>query len=184
MSNRWRKIAIKLIRSLPARIQSNKKVLRSTTDRMHSTRVCSDAARGFIHFTDKRIRGTIEAIERELMREDCASVSDRRDRRGRLPGRDVYFCLLIWRASCLHRVWPKKSARELFGLLSVRNDLGLRVGRYDPETNGQLGNFSGISHYRYTAALVLSDQDRSMARLPRMRHAPAQPMKSFSLRRS
>jgi GH15 family glucan-1,4-alpha-glucosidase len=99
---------------------------------------------GFLPFTDKRIRGTIEAIERELMR-DGFVLRYRPEEEGvdGLPGREgVFLPCSFWMASCLHGVGRKNEARELFEhLLSVRNDLGLLAEEYDPRSQRQLGNF-------------------------------------------
>jgi len=53
---------------------------------------CSDAACWILPFSDKRVRGTIEAIERELMQEDVgASLSAPRRSVDGLPGREGVF---------------------------------------------------------------------------------------------
>ena len=99
---------------------------------------------GFLPFSDKRIRGTIEAIERELMR-DGLVLRYRPEEEGvdGLPGREgVFLPCSFWMASCLHGIGRKKEAREMFErLLSVRNDLGLLAEEYDPRSKRQLGNF-------------------------------------------
>jgi GH15 family glucan-1,4-alpha-glucosidase len=99
---------------------------------------------GFLPFTDKRMRGTIAAIERELMR-DGFVLRYRPEQEGvdGLPGKEgVFLPCSFWMVSCLHGVGRKKEAREMFErLLAIRNDLGLLAEEYDPRSKRQLGNF-------------------------------------------
>ena len=105
---------------------------------------------GFLPATDERVRGTIEAIERELM-QDGLVLRYRPEEEGvdGLPGREgVFLPCSFWMADCLHLVGRKKEARELFErLLALRNDLGLLSEEYDPVDKRQLGNFpQAFSH--------------------------------------
>ena len=105
---------------------------------------------GFLPFSDRRVRGTIEAIERELM-QDGLVLRYRPEEEGvdGLPGREgVFLPCSFWMASCLDGIGRKKEAREMFGrLLAVRNDLGLLAEEYDPIAKRQLGNFpQAFSH--------------------------------------
>ena len=105
---------------------------------------------GFLPFSDRRVRGTIEAIERELM-QDGLVLRYRPEEEGvdGLPGREgVFLPCSFWMASCLHGIGRKKEAREMFErLLSVRNDLGLLAEEYDPRAKRHLGNFpQAFSH--------------------------------------
>ena len=119
---------------------------------------------GFLPFTDKRVHGTIEAIERELMR-DGFVLRYRPEEEGvdGLPGREgVFLPCSFWLASCLHRIGRKKEARDLFQrLLGLRNDLGLLAEEYDPIAKRQLGNFpQAFSHVSLVnAALDLSGRE-------------------------
>jgi GH15 family glucan-1,4-alpha-glucosidase len=118
---------------------------------------------GFLPFTDKRVHGTIEAIERELMR-DGFVLRYRPEEEGvdGLPGREgVFLPCSFWMVSCLHSIGRKKEARALFErLLSVRNDLGLLSEEYDPRSKRQLGNFpQAFSHVSLiNTAMVLTGQ--------------------------
>jgi GH15 family glucan-1,4-alpha-glucosidase len=120
---------------------------------------------GFLPFTDKRVRGTIGAIERELMR-DGFVLRYRPEEEGvdGLPGREgVFLPCSFWLASCLHRIGRKKEARELFErLLGVRNDLGLLSEEYDPIGKRQLGNFpQAFSHVALVnTARILGEEKR------------------------
>ena len=99
---------------------------------------------GFLPATDERVRGTIEAIERELM-QDGFVLRYRPQEKGvdGLPGGEgVFLPCSFWLADCLHLTGRKKEARELFErLLTLRNDLGLLSEEYDPVAKRQLGNF-------------------------------------------
>src|SRR5437899_2068016 len=121
---------------------------------------------GFLPFTDKRVRGTIEAIERELMR-DGFVLRYRPEEEGvdGLPGGEgVFLPCSFWLASCLHRIGREKEARELFErLLDVRNDLGLLSEEYDPIGKRQLGNFpQAFSHVALVnTARILGEENGS-----------------------
>src|SRR4029434_1672109 len=118
---------------------------------------------GFLPVGDERVRGTIEAIERELMQEGFV-LRYRPQECGvdGLPGTEgVFLPCSFWLADCLHLLGRKKEARELFErLLVLRNDLGLFSEEYDPRTKRQLGNFpQAFSHVALMgAAAVLGDE--------------------------
>ena len=124
---------------------------------------------GFLPVTDKRVRGTIEAIERELM-QDGFVLRYRPQETGvdGLPGTEgVFLPCSFWMADCWHLLGRKKEARELFErLLDVRNDLGLLSEEYDPRAKRQLGNFpQAFSHVALVScARILSDEDTGLAR--------------------
>ena len=123
---------------------------------------------GFLPVTDERVRGTIEAIERELM-QDGFVLRYRPQETGvdGLPGDEgVFLPCSFWLADCWHLLGRKKEARELFErLLDVRNDLGLLSEEYDPRAKRQLGNFpQAFSHVALvTCARILSDEDSLLA---------------------
>jgi GH15 family glucan-1,4-alpha-glucosidase len=124
---------------------------------------------GFLPVTDERVRGTIDAIERELM-EDGFVLRYRPQETGvdGLPGSEgVFLPCSFWLADCWHLLGRKKEARELFErLLDVRNDLGLLSEEYDPRTKRQLGNFpQAFSHVAMVScARILSDEDTGLVR--------------------
>jgi GH15 family glucan-1,4-alpha-glucosidase len=99
---------------------------------------------GFLPATDERVRGTIAAIERELM-QDGFVLRYRPQEEGvdGLPGGEgVFLPCSFWLADCLHLTGRKKEAQEMFErLLTLRNDLGLLAEEYDPVAKRQLGNF-------------------------------------------
>jgi GH15 family glucan-1,4-alpha-glucosidase len=118
---------------------------------------------GFLPATDERVRGTVEAIERELM-QDGFVLRYRPQEEGvdGLPGRDgVFLPCSFWLANCWHALGRKSEARELFErLLSLRNDLGLFSEEYDPVARRQLGNFpQAFTHVALiNSAWILSDR--------------------------
>jgi len=123
---------------------------------------------GFLPITDERVRGTIEAIERELMH-DGFVLRYRPEETGvdGLPGNEgVFLPCSFWLADCWHLLGRKKEARELFErLLDVRNDLGLLAEEYDPREKRQLGNFpQAFSHVALVScARILGDEDTGLA---------------------
>ena len=100
---------------------------------------------GFLPVTDERVRGTIEAIERELM-QDGLVFRYRPQENGvdGLPGTEgVFLPCSFWLADVLAPLGRKKEARELFErLLDLRNDLGLLSEEYDPRDKASAGKFS------------------------------------------
>lgn len=119
---------------------------------------------GFLPVTDDRVRGTVEAIERELM--DDGFVLRYRPQEKEidgLPGSEgVFLPCSFWLAMCWHLIERKKEARELFErLLDVRNDLGLLSEEYDPRQKRQLGNFpQAFSHVALVScARLLAGED-------------------------
>ena len=99
---------------------------------------------GFLSIEDERVVGTIEAIQRELMR-DGFVLRYRAEESGidGLPGGEgVFLPCSFWLADCLHLMGRTGEARDLFEhLLAVANDLGLLSEEYDPKARRQLGNF-------------------------------------------
>ena len=119
---------------------------------------------GFLPATDERVRGTVEAIERELI-QDGLVLRYRPQEEGvdGLPGTEGAFLpCSFWLADCWHLLGRKKEARELFErLLNLRNDLGLLAEEYDPRQKRQLGNFpQAFSHVALVScARLLADED-------------------------
>src|SRR5258705_1281620 len=114
---------------------------------------------GFLPATDERVRGTIEAIERELMQDGFVlRYRPQEDNVDGLPGGEGAFLpCSFWLADCLHLIGRKEEARELFErLLNLRNDLGLLSEEYDPREKRQLGNFpQAFSHVALVSAAAI-----------------------------
>jgi len=104
---------------------------------------------GFLPGSDPRVRGTVEAIERELMpsglvlRYDTSKVTD-----GLPPGEGVFLACSFWMVSSLKAIGRRDDARALFErLLALRNDLGLLSEEYDIGRHRLVGNFpQALSH--------------------------------------
>jgi GH15 family glucan-1,4-alpha-glucosidase len=121
---------------------------------------------GFLPPTDPRVRGTIEAIERELM-QDGFVLRYRVDEENvdGLPGREGAFLpCSFWLASCLHFIGRTDDAKAMFErLLGLQNDLGLLSEEYDPITKRQLGNFpQAFTHLALVNAARVISGDQKM----------------------
>ena len=104
---------------------------------------------GFLPPSDSRIRGTLTAIEKGLIREGFVQryhTSDGAD--GLPPGEGVFLACSFWLADNYILQGRFGEARTLFEkLLSLRNDVGLLAEEYDPSERRQLGNFpQAFSH--------------------------------------
>ena len=118
---------------------------------------------GFLPPEDERIRGTIAAVERELIENGFVlRYRPQEEQVDGLPGRDGAFLpCSFWFAACLDWIGEKERAREWFErLLALRNDLGLLAEEYDPIAKRQLGNFpQAFSHIAIiTTAYRLSEK--------------------------
>lgn len=104
---------------------------------------------GFLPPDDPRIRGTVEAIERRLMRNGLVERYDPHTSSDGLPGGEgVFLACSFWLASNLHLIGRGGEARELFErLIALANDVGLLSEEYDPAGKRLLGNFpQALSH--------------------------------------
>lgn len=118
---------------------------------------------GFLPPNDPRVRGTIGAIERELLVDGFVlRYRPEKENVDGLPGDEgVFLPCSFWLVTCLHLIGRKKDARNLFErLLTVRNDLGLLSEEYDPREKRLLGNFpQAFSHLALVnAARVLAEE--------------------------
>ncbi|HEY7189803.1 MAG TPA: glycoside hydrolase family 15 protein [Vicinamibacterales bacterium] len=104
---------------------------------------------GFLPATDPRVRGTIDAIERELLvdgfvlRYDTHATDD-----GLPPGEGAFLACTFWLADAYALIGRHDDARALFErLLSLRTDLGLLSEQYDVHARRLVGNFpQAFSH--------------------------------------
>jgi GH15 family glucan-1,4-alpha-glucosidase len=105
---------------------------------------------GFLPATDARVRGTIEAIERELLMDGFVMryPTEGEPVDGLPPGEGAFLPCTFWLADCYCLLGRHDEAHALFDrLLSLRNDVGLLAEEYDPRTARQLGNFpQAFSH--------------------------------------
>ena len=98
---------------------------------------------GFLPADDPRVRNTVEAVERELVRDGFVlRYRTNHNNVDGLPGHEGVFLLCsFWLADCLHLIGRTEDARTLFErLLTLQNDVGLLAEEYDPQARRQLGN--------------------------------------------
>jgi len=104
---------------------------------------------GFLPPTDRRIVGTVRAIEQRLMADGFVCRYDTGDMvDGLPPGEGAFLACSFWLADNFILQGRITEARELFErLLALRNDVGLLAEEYDPRLGRQLGNFpQAFSH--------------------------------------
>jgi len=118
---------------------------------------------GFLPASDPRVRGTIEAVERDLT-EDGFVLRYRAEEASDVDGlsghEGAFLACSFWLADCLHLLGRTADARVLLTrLLDLRNDLGLLAEEYDARAARQVGNFpQAFSHVSLVnAAYNLSD---------------------------
>ncbi|HEX8703273.1 MAG TPA: glycoside hydrolase family 15 protein [Myxococcaceae bacterium] len=115
---------------------------------------------GFLPPEDPRVRGTVEAIQRELCRDGLVHRYDTYEvKDGLPPGEGVFLACSFWLADNLALMGREDEARELFAqLLTLCNDVGLLSEQYDPERRRLVGNFpQAFSHL----ALITTAQNLS-----------------------
>jgi GH15 family glucan-1,4-alpha-glucosidase len=130
----------------------NKK-LNSFTQSYGSTELDASCLRialvGFLPPEDPRIRGTVEAIEKSLMKDGFVMRYDTRKTDDGLPsGEGVFLACSFWMVTNLWLIGRKDDATALYErLLILRNDVGLLAEEYDPVDKRMLGNFpQALSH--------------------------------------
>jgi GH15 family glucan-1,4-alpha-glucosidase len=118
---------------------------------------------GFLPADDARVRGTVSAIERELLQDDFVqrytqAPSDSVD--GLPAGEGAFLACTFWLADNYALQGRHDQAREVFErLLALRNDVGLLSEEYDPKARRLVGNFpQAFSH------VPLIDTARTLSR--------------------
>ncbi len=104
---------------------------------------------GFLPPDDPRVRGTVEAIRRELCADHLVQRYTENHRvEGLPPGEGAFIACTFWLVDNLALMGRDAEARELFErLLALRNDVGLLSEQYDPRGRRMLGNFpQAFSH--------------------------------------
>ncbi|RLV65682.1 glucoamylase [Streptomyces sp. CBMAI 2042] len=108
---------------------------------------------GFLPPDDKRVIGTIEAIQRELSTEDgfilrYPTEGDEAGVDGLAGDEGAFLACSFWMADDLAMIGRVDEARQLFEkLLALRNDLGLLAEEWDSGLQRQVGNFpQAFSH--------------------------------------
>jgi GH15 family glucan-1,4-alpha-glucosidase len=119
---------------------------------------------GFLPAEDPRVRGTLEAVRRELLvdgfvqryrHDEGVEAVD-----GLPPGEGAFFLCSFWFVDNLVLRGELDEAREMFErLLSLRNDLGLLSEEYDPKLERLVGNFpQAFSHIGLVNTALRLDQ--------------------------
>jgi GH15 family glucan-1,4-alpha-glucosidase len=104
---------------------------------------------GFLPASDPRVRGTVEAIERNLLvdgfvhRYHTHETDD-----GLPPGEGAFLACSFWLADAYYLLGREKEAEQLFErLLALCNDVGLLSEEYDARSGRLVGNFpQAFSH--------------------------------------
>jgi GH15 family glucan-1,4-alpha-glucosidase len=104
---------------------------------------------GFLPASDPRVRGTVEAIEKELvvdgfvLRYDSEATDD-----GLPPGEGAFLACSFWLIENYVLLGRTADAEAMFErLLGLANDVGLLSEEYDAQRKRQIGNFpQGFSH--------------------------------------
>jgi GH15 family glucan-1,4-alpha-glucosidase len=120
---------------------------------------------GFLPIDDTRVRGTVAAIERNLLvdglvrRYDTESGAD-----GLPPGEGLFLACSFWLVDAYAMLGCRNAAIALFErLLGLRNDVGLLSEQYAPKSRRLVGNFpQAFSHL----ALVNSASNIACLRKP------------------
>jgi GH15 family glucan-1,4-alpha-glucosidase len=99
---------------------------------------------GFLPASDPRIRGTIEAIEADLLQDGLVQRyrTHHNDVDGLPPGEGVFLPCSFWLVDCYELIGRHDDAHALFQrVVALGNDLGLLAEEYDPASQRLLGNF-------------------------------------------
>jgi GH15 family glucan-1,4-alpha-glucosidase len=119
---------------------------------------------GFLPPEDPRVRGTVEAIERDLVidgfvqRYHTATSVD-----GLPPGEGAFLACSFWLVDAYILIGRHNDARELFNrLIRLCNDVGLLSEEYDPYAGRLVGNFpQAFSHVALVnSAFNLNNADK------------------------
>jgi GH15 family glucan-1,4-alpha-glucosidase len=123
---------------------------------------------GFLAVGDHRMKGTIDAIERELVVDGFVQryrTESARD--GLPPGEGAFLLCTFWLAQCRLLLGRRDEAEELFaGLVGLCNDVGLLSEQFDARLGRFVGNFpQAFSHTALvTTALALDAPEHALAR--------------------
>jgi GH15 family glucan-1,4-alpha-glucosidase len=104
---------------------------------------------GFLPADDPRCIGTVEAIEKRLMKDGFVQRYDTRTTDDGLPtGEGAFLACSFWMVTNLWLIGRKADATAMFErLLALQNDVGLLAEEYDPVGKRMVGNFpQALSH--------------------------------------
>jgi GH15 family glucan-1,4-alpha-glucosidase len=96
---------------------------------------------GFLPPEDPRVRGTLAAVERYLMRDGFVLRHDPREAEQQ-PAEGAFLACTLWLADAYVLAGQFDRAQELFArVVAIANDLGLLAEEYDMAARRQTGNF-------------------------------------------
>ncbi len=104
---------------------------------------------GFLPPRDKRIAGTVAAIENRLLRNGFVLRYDTASSEDGLPaGEGVFLACSFWLVDAYLMLGRRQDATKLLErLMSLRNDVGLLAEEYDVTASRLVGNFpQALSH--------------------------------------
>lgn len=117
---------------------------------------------GFLPPDDPRMIGTVDAIQKRLIRDGLVLRYDpAKSKDGLKGGEGAFLACSFWLVVCLYLIGRIEEATALFErLLALRNDVGLLSEEYDPQQGRMLGNFpQALSHIALVhAAFTLDGQ--------------------------
>jgi GH15 family glucan-1,4-alpha-glucosidase len=121
---------------------------------------------GFLPAGDERVRSTVAAIERTLLRDGFVLRYVPRDDGavdGLTSGEGVFLPCSFWLASVLALQGRHDEAEKLYDrLLALRNDLGLVSEEYDPVGHRLVGNFpQAFTHLELINTAIVLDRVRA-----------------------
>lgn len=122
---------------------------------------------GFLPPDDPRVVGTVEAVERRLMREGLLLRYEHGQGSYELPpGQGVFLACSFWLVDSYVLLGRLEEARKLFErLLALCNDVGLLAEEYDVGTGRQVGNFpQAFSHLALINSAYNLDDHRGPAK--------------------
>jgi len=98
---------------------------------------------GFLPANDRRVRGTVDAIERHLLVDGFVMrYNSKETKDGLPPGEGAFLACSFWLVDAYVLQGRWQDARTLFDrLLELRNDVGLLSEQYDPRARRLVGNF-------------------------------------------
>lgn len=150
---RWRALRDKIAREILAKAWDGS---RRTFTQYYGSRELDAALLmvplvGFLPASDERVRGTVAAIERELLRDGFVQryTQEPGDSVDGLPaGEGAFLACTFWLADNYALMGRQTQARAVFErLLALRNDVGLLAEEYDPKAGRLVGNFpQAFSH--------------------------------------
>jgi GH15 family glucan-1,4-alpha-glucosidase len=104
---------------------------------------------GFLPPDDPRVIGTVEAIEKRLMKNGLVERYDtKKTKDGLSGGEGTFLACSFWMVTSLWLMGRKADAKAMFErLLTLRNDVGLLSEEYDAVGKRMVGNFpQALSH--------------------------------------